>query len=362
MSSLVRARPSAASRWFTAGCRGSVALSSQFEDRSEDGEEGTRLHDLAAKAFYSRTRNFSADDGKVINPYLDEVWKEQAARPNASLYIERPVKWALHPDLEGTPDAVLVDLPQETVIIWDFKTGWRLVEVVENPQLLSYAIMIAKPQWTVDLRIVQPLPYHPNGPVRRWVVSWSELQRRAVQIADALREVRRSDAPLVAGPHCLGCTALVACPAARNAALGAIDRVDSPTQELPPEHLGRELRTLRDAAKMMELRIAALEEEIAFKIRSGANIPGVYLRENSGGRLKWKYDEENVRKTLQFLLGKDVAVPKIPTPTQLQNSGVSRELLQPLTLYQSGKMVVSTDPDDRAAKVFVGQPNMEYQK
>lgn len=357
-----RPRPSSAERWCGAGCRGSVALAARYpQTTNAAAENGTRLHDLAATALNGGPRVYDKEDAKVVDPYVADVLREHWARPQSELRVERKVAWHLNPALEGTPDAALLDPINKLLIVWDLKTGWRLIEALENWQLLCYAVMLCPAGWKIQLRIVQPLPYHPDGSIRTWDVSWEELEQRMIKIGVALNEALRPDSILRPGEHCLYCDALSGCPAARSVTLGAVERAMTEPEDLPNEHLGRELQVLRETVKILQLRTAALEETVAAKLKTGEKIPGVFMREGKGGRTKW-IDEEAARQTIQMLTGEDPAVPSLPTPIQLRDSGLSDAMLRPLTYYQPGKMIVSTDADDRAKKTFGNEPNMEYTK
>lgn len=360
MSDVTRPRPSSAERWCGAGCPGSVALAARYpQTTNAAAENGTRLHGLAATALTGGERIYGAEDAKVVDPYVADVLREHWGRPQSELRVERKAQWHLNPLLEGTPDAALLDPLNQRLIIWDLKTGWRLIEAFENWQLLCYAVMLALQGWTIELRIAQPLPYHPEGSIRSWVLSYDDLQQRAIKIALALNEATKPDAIVRPGAHCLYCDALVGCPAARSVSLGAVEYAANEPVELPNEHIGRELQVLRDTVKILQLRLGALEESTAAKLRGGEKIPGVVVREGKGGRTKW-IDEEAARATIRMLTGSDPAVPSLPTPTQLKNAGLSDAMLRPLTRYQPGKMVVSTDADNQAKKIFNTEPNMEH--
>lgn len=363
MPDVAAPRPSSAERWCGAGCRGSVALAARYpQTTNAAAENGTRLHGLAGIALKGGERVYSSEDAKVIDPYVADVLREHWGRPNSRLQVEEETWWDKLPGLRGTPDAVLEDFVNKHLIVWDLKTGWRPVEVVGNWQLTSYAVMYGRGNWTHELRIAQPLPYHNDGPIRSWSPSWKELQRRAALIVKAFWEAVAPNPVVRPGKHCLYCEALVGCPAAREVSLGAIEYAANELVDLPNEYIGRELEVMREYMAILALRVGALEEATAAKLRSGAQIPGVFLRENRrGGRTKW-VDEEIARSTIQMLTGTDPSVPSLPTPTQLKEAGLSDAMLRPLTQYHPGKMVVSTDADDRAKKVFSDAPNMEFAK
>ncbi len=361
MPDVVLPRPSSAGRWVGAGCRGSVALAARYpQTTNAAAENGTRLHGLAATALTGGERVYGSEDAKVIDPYVADVQKEHWGRPQSELRIERKAQWHLNPLLEGTPDAVLFDVLTKHLIIWDLKTGWRIVDVFENWQLLCYAVMLCPVDWTIELRVAQPLPFHRDGSIRAWHVTWSDLQDRMLKIGMALEEALKPTAVLRPGAHCLYCEALAGCEAARNVSLAAVEYAMSEPIDLPDEHVGKELQVLRETVNVLKLRLGALEESTAAKLHGGAQIPGVVMREGQGGRVKWAVDEDAARFAIQTFTGKDPAIPKLPTPTQLKDAGVSDAMLRPLIKYQPGKMVVSTDADNRAKNIFSNDPNMEF--
>lgn len=350
------ARPSAASRWARGGCTGSVALAARYPDTDEEfGAEGTRLHALAAELLREERleRDVVAEDLAIIMPYVRDVQAAvERAGKTRELLIEERREWQPNPTLAGTPDAALKDFQAQRLTVWDFKSGWRLVEAFENHQLLCYAMMLCPPSWNLELRIAQPQPSHPEGRVRSWHLSWQELQPYWVWIGRAVRAITDGKTELKAGGHCIYCPALHACPAARDVSLRTVGLAQREPFELDDAEIGRELEVLREASKLIALRTAALEEDVAVRLREGRLLRGVSMREGRGGRWKWTQDVEATRSLLRMLTGKDHAITHIPTPKQLIDAGVSEELVRSLAQYQPGKMKVSTDVDRLARKVF----------
>ncbi len=359
-------RPSDAGRWMR--CPGSVALAVRFpQTYGSDAEDGTRLHDVAAGQLLGDDPA-SPEDARVVDPYVADVRRvaHEAGGPDhegVELRIEQKAHWKNLPDLAGTPDALLVDTHRKRLTIWDLKTGWGLVEVWENWQLLCYAVMVMLAGWTVDLRIVQPRPYHPDGPVRSWVLTWEELQKYMGWMGKSFKEARVPGAPLRPGNHCLYCDALPGCPAAREVTLRAVKYASTEPVDLPNEYLGRELAVMRETLGILKLRTAALEEMAEHMLRNGRRVPGMAMIAGTrGGRIKWSQSDAATRSVLQMLTGKDHAVAHMPTPTQLKAQGVPEEIIKSITHHQPGKMKLSTDVDTLAKKAFGTAPNTEHIK
>lgn len=315
------------------------------------------MHDVAAGVLRGvAALDPSSEDGKILQPYVLDVQQARAeAGKGSTLYVESEAFWIAHPQLRGTPDAALVDPTAKRITIWDLKTGWRPVEAFENWQLVCYAIMLAEGRagWTLDLRIVQPKPYHVAGPVRSWVLTVTELQPYRQRVELMLAEaIRVQGANARAGAHCLYCEALTDCPAARDVTLGAADHWTNETHELPDDQIARELELLRDTAKIVGLRVAAIEETIKARVRSGRAIAGAVLRESSGGRMTWSRDDATVIATIAALTGINVGRTVPPTPKQAIDAGVPADLVKSIAERKPGKLVVDTDVDALAKQAF----------
>lgn len=81
-------------------------------------------------------------------------------------------------DMGGTADFVGLEAERYLHIV-DYKNGFGLVEVENNPQLLSYGVQTAfnlpALPATIQLTIVQPNALHLNGPIRSWEINVAKL-------------------------------------------------------------------------------------------------------------------------------------------------------------------------------------------
>jgi hypothetical protein len=348
-------RPSTAHRWIGAGCTGSIRLSQGYPDTAGPwAEEGTRLHELAAQWLRAEFNTYehpmpdlADEDREIIEPYVRDVLA-YAWRPT---YIEQEVSHVFGGHLlKGTPDAYVVT--DKEIVVWDLKTGWSLVEAQENWQLICYAAMLqTHPPKDIHLRIVQPRPYHPDGRVRSWRISGTQFLKYRYRIAKALKDVYERER-LRVGPSCRYCPAIASCPAIRDVTLRDVDYTGTSDEvHLPDTEIARELAQLRAARDRMSLRVAALEETIAARIKGGTSIRGATLTERRG-RLAWRYDDDEVLAALSILTGIDHAKRVPPTPQQLLKAGLSEQLIATLAARKPGKLVVDTNPADKARKAF----------
>ncbi len=323
--------PSRAHRWIGGGCTGSVTAEAESPrpPPSPNADEGNRLHALAAgRLTRGNMDEISRDDWRQISAYVEDVQSELRAT-GAERFIEQ-----LGMDAR-------VSLPGRE-IIWDYKAGFRPVEVVNNWQLLSYAIELDLPKGTVvDLRIVQPNGWHKHGVVRNWVVD--DLRPYAHQREHMMRRAR--DAPrLVATPsNCRHCAAVITCEAARDVTLGAADLAFTTTGQLPPEAVRSELVTLRTASEMLKIRLDALEAATEAQLKAGKRVPGCSIQASGGGSLRWTADESLISATLTAM-GVDPVPSKPVTPTQAIAAGVPESLVATMAKRNSPAIKLSTEP------------------
>lgn len=115
-------------------------------------------------------------------------------------------------DVFGTSDCIMV--VGNTVYVIDYKHGYGVVDVVDNPQLIAYALATVDTLqlWgsitKVVTTIVQPRKGHIDGPIRSCEYSLEYLRDQWwPKYYEAVKEGENPNAPTVAGPHCKHCLA-----------------------------------------------------------------------------------------------------------------------------------------------------------
>lgn len=315
-------------------------------------EEGARLHRLAAAVLMGDVAldDLTAEDREIIEPYVTyaEQWDSRVVESCLNVVFCLPVGEQRGYELQGTPDLVAYD--DERIVVVDFKTGWRPVEVHENWQLLCYATLLRPTPAEITLAVVQPRPWHPDGPVREWTITAAQLEKYAAVIFDAVRRVHE-DAVLRTGPWCRYCPALPHCPAVRDVTLADVDHSGIERVEIPDDFLAKELEVLRSAQERLGLRVAALEEIVTAKLLSGVPIRGVSL-EQKVGRLTWSHEDKAVLAAILGMTGRGIGKTVAPTPTQAIKSGVPEQVVHALAKRKPGKLVVSTHSHQAARQAF----------
>ena len=228
--------PSAAHRWME--CPGSIAACAGIPSTSSIfADEGTAAHTLCETCLRD---NLDADVmiGSMIPVGAAEypVTEEMAESVQAYLDYVRPLCEGAEVEIEakldlsyipgmafGTGDFCAFNPTTGALDIVDFKYGRGVkVHAKENPQLLVYALGVAKRFHNrgvkmIRLSIIQP---RVQGPVDEpYVLDAVELLDFEADLIDAAARTMKPDAPLKAGEWCKFCPAAPRCKAFADAAL-----------------------------------------------------------------------------------------------------------------------------------------------
>lgn len=213
----------------------------------------------------------------------------------------------------------------------DLKYGHRIVSPIENWTLMAHAIGWCMKNKTqpdrIVLRIIQPRPYHPDGPVREWNIPYSQLCGYYERIHERLRQPTDE---LTSGiDQCAKCHALATCPAARKSSYNAIDATDLAfSDDLPNEVLAFEKETLDTAEGIIKARRDALDELMTYRIKSGQVIHGYGLESRLGQR---RWTSGLTGAMLSAAAGTDLTKDSIVTPAEAERRGVSKAAIAALT-------------------------------
>jgi len=226
--------PSKAERWVA--CPGSVKLSEGYPDKQTPAAlSGSKTHSCLERILKNGLGKIEATKRFLLKSYDPDTVKRAV---DAALHIfmrvgkhevlesESTVKMDfIHPDFWGTLDAAVIEHFGMLQII-DFKDGKGVVEVEENPQLISYAIGKAHEHHynfdRIRLSIIQPNAYHRDGTIRNWDCPPSTLHEWTKRFREAVKEALGKNARLRAGVHCYYCPAKNECPAFTPEAIAPI--------------------------------------------------------------------------------------------------------------------------------------------
>lgn len=326
-----RLAPSSAHRWVK--CPGSVQMQEHYPEEqkpSNAAREGTEAHEQAAQMVddeaHGRRIYGYGEMYEACKLYADHIGDEMRRLGVFTPMIEHRVEAPsiIHPESHGTLDVALFNGIE--LIVCDFKYGFRPVEAFENWQLINYAAgLVEQLQIRTDnpikvtLKVVQPRAYHPDGPIRNWTVWLSDLRGYWNQLSLAAYSACGDNPTVTSGEHCLYCRAIHACPAMRKLTLSLSDRA-SP-EELPPEWMGKELSILKQAQQILNMRTAALEEQIKSNID---NVPG-WTMEPTYSRKKWNRPDNEIIN-MGKMMGIDLS--KSVTPAEAKKLGIDTSVIQ----------------------------------
>lgn len=352
--------PSAAGRWGPDGCPASIAMEARYPEIGDNEEalEGDAAHFALAQILRGVACPVGtiSPNGVPVNAEMIDSTTEilldiaaalRQATHGAVLHIEERVYmlgW-IHPENWGTPDVYIVDFTTMTVWLWDYKYGHRYVDVYRCWQIIDYCIGVMETnrvpldqwrQWTFNVAIAQPRCFSGEGTLRPWSFDGAQL----VEFADMLRKAAHAsddpNAPLITGPHCRDCSAMVHCEANRRVAGYC---VDVSTRQIPadmsPIAIGFQRKIVQTAIARLKARDDGLEAAQIGMINRGEQVPG-WAHEPKQGRERWKLPIPDVIKAFRMLAGKDISKPDALTPTQARKEGIDPDFIAEYSERPSG--------------------------
>lgn len=334
--------PSSAARWRV--CALSAALEAAYPDAEESPEslEGSAAHWVVQRcmegfppAVDSQAPNRVAVTLEMLHAaelVIETIEGALGPRWREMIVIERRVQIPrIHPvHCWGTPDyyawAMLPD-GRRMLFLFDFKYGYRVIDVQENEQLVSYVsgLMSEVPgiddlNTVVSMVIIQPRAHHREGSVRRWMVCAADLRADVNILHMQAVKATGPNPPAVPDPDaCRDCRGRHACEANQRGAYSAAQKgQESQAVDLNPQALGLELRALTRARGVLDARISGLTAQADSLVRSGTLVPW-WMMEPTSGRLSWNKSDAEIL-ALGQIAGVDLAKPPEPiTPTQAKD-------------------------------------------
>ena len=363
MSDHARFAPSAAHRWLN--CTASVDAASHYSDpQSFEAAEGTAAHFLLERCLVDggdpadhlgRTivtrenhveRKFVIDKDMAQDVAIaTEFIRGVVARPGFSGVESRVDLNFLEVGTFGTAD--LWHWGEDGVFtVADFKYGRGDVDVIQNPQLMLYALGLIEPYrnskpHSVHLAIIQPRSVMPVPRIKTWTFPLAKIYQIAADAHDAITEANRNP-QFKTGAWCKHCPALGHCPATEDAATA-----------LAPSLLTADM-TVADAARIMERKdllekiVGRAEKLLLEAALRGVKVPGYKLVTGIKHR-QWR-DENLAKQRLADEFGADCL--KAPTPSAAEKLGHSaRKITAELAYTPPGDPVVAREDDKRSPYV-----------
>ena len=359
--------PSSASRWVQ--CPASVSLELRYPEQDSDkAAEGTLAHSVWAamqlgKPIPDGATEEMLDGAEMMQDTVDAILAQcgPGVKPVVEYTLNKGNRILFHSDNWGTPDCTINAVPHKKMWVLDYKFGHRYVSPFENYQLLNYAIlqMSVEMSGKIDpgiechLIIVQPRSYHPDGPVREWVVMSDDLWSYREVLREKALASQLLNPPAKTGPECRDCKARGNCATLQTGGYEAVEVSATATPfEMPIEAKGSELALMTSAMALLKARIDGLETEVMGHIKAGNPVLG-WMSKQVMGRKKWTAAVPEVL-ALGQMMGVDVSKPGLLTPAQAIKAGLSADVVDGYSDTPPGEVKLVRDTGVFARKVFQG--------
>jgi hypothetical protein len=307
-------------------------------EESDHRREGSAAHWLAGEMLGGRVENEScvgmvAPNGWAVDAEMEhyvrdymcyvESWRGELVPPETAIRIGDHIG--------GRVDTGKIDHDNRLVHVFDFKYGWRLVEVEQNPELLCYGVAIALPLgYNIMMHIVQPRPHHPDGPTRTTLVPCTKVPEwRAWLVARAeFAEGLHGDPIGTPGEHCRDCSNRATCAALAANVYAQFEQIaDTRLTKMTAEQLAVELDFIDRAETLVKERKAGLEAEAEGRMtRGGEFIPGWEMQPKTGHR-KFTVPMAQVQMMTGVMPFKQVEM----SPAEIERAGAKKDIVKQIT-------------------------------
>jgi hypothetical protein len=293
--------PSKAPRWIP--CPGSIVACKGVEDTgSVYADEGTAAHDVAAHRLLDKPGPAAPDveTSDYINVYTRAV---RNAAEGKTLMVEQRLdieKWTGEKGGKGTSDAIIVDLSNASMEVWDLKFGMgHIVDAQDNEQLMLYALgaldlveIVYGEMKTIKLVICQPRRDHISEHTisREDLIAFGAKSRKQGELALALLAAGHvGDELHPSEKACLFCPVKATCPALLEMIQSQVfdefevlsDEVNVKAKDIEGDAVPPEVLDL------IEQWVAAKRTWTHDRLRAGISVPGWKLVLGKKGNRKF---------------------------------------------------------------------------
>lgn len=351
--------PSKAHRWVH--CPGSIVACNGVPDTgSIYADEGTAAHAVAAHRLLDKPGPAAADveTSDYINVYTSAV---RNAAEGKILLVEQRLdiaRWTGEKGGKGTSDAIIIDLKNAEIEVWDLKFGaGHVVHAQDNEQLMLYALgaldmveMLYHEIKTIKMVICQPRRDHisEHTITRDELIAFGKIALEKGTLALALLAHGHIGDELHPGAEtCLWCPIKATCPALeemnRNAVFEEFEIVgDDPK---PPKLRPVEGDVLtEDMLDLIAQWVSAKRAWISDQLKAGKKVPGWKLVLGKKGNRKWRNETE-----VAAVLSADLKIDEktlyerslIPLTKieKLVSTAVWKKYLEPLVTQADGQPI-----------------------
>lgn len=352
-------------------CIGFLSIENLFEEEAGmPAKEGTAIGELLSEMIRQKTPSpsfpINASNGVFIDQdmwfYATATYEDILRNAQGSLIeTEERIDWQTQAGVTIRGQFDISYVIGDVLCIEDLKYGWGIVDVKENWQLIGYAIgqcyrIYQTYNWlpkSIRFKIHQPRPYHPDGRIRPWEISFEELMKYKDQIEQRMLAYVNGDRTLqTTQKSCKYCPGATSCPALHRSVYKSVETAmdDWSDRQMTNEEIAFELDLLKRAEELIELKYKSLDQLATHRINAGQIIPGYALDSELGDR-KWRNDI--TVEAIKMLTGKDITEVKMLSPNKAEQMGVPRALVKNLTeRAQKGTKLIKKDVTDQAKKIL----------
>lgn len=345
------------------------ALSLPESDEPDYRTEGTAAHEGLADCLTQPAREaweivgdtyngikVDVEMADAIQVFLDVVWNARHSHGYMEEWIEQSVaNPEFHPKFYGTLDhgGVYWIAKELWLDIDDFKYGMGVVvEAWKNPQIMYYAYgklcQLGKRGMHPDkvrLRIIQPRAFHPDGPVREWVVDAASIRLWAEgTLRPGMLRTEDDDAPLWAGAHCRFCPAKIVCPVMDSLIHAAVDVDPDKVKDISTPALDASYPLIAAAKSGLK----ALEDETFRRLSYNEPFAHAKLVNKKANRVF----KPEAKAVLLEKLGADkvLSTPELMSPAQIESlGGIAKTLVHEYAYTPESGLTVAPMSDKRVA-------------
>lgn len=232
------------------------------------------------------------------------------------------------------------------LVVWEFKYGYRPVDVLNNPQMSLFAWSIIAPKsedFMVEFRLHQPRRNDGGPSLSVWSTTKGGLRAYVGQLQSAADSARSENPVACSGPQCRHCPAIFACQTSRKA---GFDMLEEPLQlnDFGEAALAAEYGLIQEALEYLSIRAAGIEEYV---LNTGVFFPGYEIITGRGSK-KIKGDISWLGNMYGVKTHKEVPL----TPNQLINAGIPEDILAPLVESIPGKKKLKAVNEQTAKDMF----------
>ena len=321
-----RLSASASKRWLL--CPGSVKANEGLPDhRSEAADKGTAAHALlewGLRSSLAQGRMVAVDPivcktsevgpwpvkdlAYAVNSAIEWVWDLYSSLLDPEMYLEAdlPGLQALHSDLGGTCDIILVDHTTKRMWVIDYKNGRGVVDAKNNPQLGIYALGFdGREDYAIELVILQP---NTEGPIAsQWPCPHGWLDALVKEVVAAAELSHQEDAPRHRG-ECTFCRDAT-CPERTADFEIVIPEEIRPTLDPSACDLNT-LRAIKDRSDDIRAFLDSVDTEIRARLKAGVPPEEIGYKEVEGkGRSAWNAGDEKACEAVADALRKKGVEP-----------------------------------------------------